>query len=60
MTWVIKHLHHTFLGDSQNYQSLSAVDHLMNYRPRPSAIIHQVIHSKEGLIVLTAAQKGMK
>ena len=25
-------LFHTFLGDSQNYQPLCAVDHLMNYR----------------------------
>ena len=22
MSWLIKHLHHTFLGDSQNYQPL--------------------------------------
>ena len=36
MIRVIKHLYHTFLGDSQNYQPLSAVDHLMNYRPHSS------------------------
>ena len=32
-------LFHTFLGDSQNYQPRGAV-HLMNYRPRPKAIVH--------------------
>ena len=37
MSWEIKHLYHTFLGNSQNYQLLYAVDNLMNYRPRPSA-----------------------
>ena len=38
-------LFHTFLGDSQNCQ------------PRP--IVHHVVHSTKGLIVLTVAQKGM-
>ena len=37
MNWVIKHLYHTFLGDSQNYHPLGAVDHVTNYHPRPSA-----------------------
>ena len=37
MNWVIKHLYHTFLGDSQNYQPLGAVDHVMNYHPWPSS-----------------------
>ena len=37
MSWVIKQLHHTFLGDSQSYQPLGAVDHLMDYRSRTSA-----------------------
>ena len=50
MSWVIKHLYHTFLGDSQNYQPRGAVDHRMNY---------QVVHSTLGQIVLTVAQKGM-
>ena len=30
-------LFHSFLGDSQNYQPRGAVDHLINYRPRPKA-----------------------
>ena len=37
MSWVIKQLYNTFLCDSQNYQPQGAVEHLMNYRPRPSA-----------------------
>ena len=34
MSLVIKHLYHTLLDDSQNYQSLGAVDHPMNYHLR--------------------------
>ena len=37
-----------------------AVDDSMHCCPRPRATVHRVIHSTEGLIVLTVAQKGMK
>ena len=32
----------------------------MHCCPRPGATVHRVIHSTEGVIVLTVAQKGMK
>ena len=60
MSWVIKQLYHPFWGDSQNYEPLGVVDHLMIYRPRPWAkpsIVHQVVHSTGGMIVLTVTQK---
>ena len=44
-------LFQTSVGDSQNYQPLNVVYHLINYHSRPvwpRAIVHQVVHSNEG------------
>ena len=38
LSCIITYLCHTFLGDSEDYQPLCAVDHLMNYHPKPSAL----------------------
>ena len=59
-SWVIKQLFQIFLCNSQNYHPLGAVDDSMNCCLRPRATVHRVIHSTEGVIVLTVAQKGMK
>ena len=36
--WVIKQLSQTFLGNSENFRPLGAVDDLMHYRPRPRGL----------------------
>ena len=59
-------------GQQSNYHPLGTVDDPMTCCPRPfirsspalrvrlRATVHQVIHSTEGVIVLTVAQKGTK
>ena len=50
-------LFRTFLCNSQNYHTWGAVDDPMALL---HATVHRVIHSTEGVIVLTVAQEGMK
>ena len=44
--WVIKNYHKPFLGNSEYYRPLGAVDDLMHLQPQ--AIVHQIIHSTLG------------